>query len=140
MTGRTLRLLLAVVLVAVAGAALAAGTSTEAAGIPAHRGWLSVVPPLLAITLALAVRQVVVALLLGLWVGAAIVAGNPWTAFLRVGDTYLVGALADGSHAAIILFSTLLGGMVGILSRSGAHAGRLPFLTPGMLSRRICWA
>ena len=136
MTGRTVRLLVAVVLVAATGAALAAGTSAESTGIPAHRGWLSVVPPLLAITLALAVRQVVVALLLGLWVGAAIVAGNPWTAFLRVGDTYLVGALADGSHAAIIIFSALLGGMVGILSRSGATAGIVHWLAGRVVGRR----
>ncbi|MFH2051935.1 MAG: Na+/H+ antiporter NhaC family protein [bacterium] len=86
-------------------------------------GWLSVVPPVLAITLALVTRQVLVALVLGIWVGAAILEGNPFTAFLRVGDRYLVGALADGSHASIVLFSTTLGGMVGVLSRGGATAG-----------------
>ena len=90
---------------------------------PTHRGWLSILPPLLAIGLALAARQVIVALLVGLWVGAIIVEGNPLSAFLRVGDRYLVGAIADSSHASIILFTTVLGGMVGVLSRSGATAG-----------------
>ena len=100
------------------------GQSAGASAPPgAGAGWLSVVPPVLAITLALVTRQVLVALLLGIWVGAAILEGNPFTAFLRVGDRYLVGALADSSHASIVLFSTTLGGVVGILSRSGATAG-----------------
>lgn len=86
-------------------------------------GWLSVLPPLIAIGLALVARQVVLALLLGVWVGAFIIHGDPLTAFLRLGDHYLVDALADRSHASIVLFSTILGGMVGILSRSGATDG-----------------
>jgi len=134
--GRCLQLVVVLLLVMAAGAAAAEVAQDTAHTELAHRGWLSVVPPLLAITLALALRQVVVALLLGLWVGAAIVAGNPWTAFLRVGDTYLVGALADDSHAAIIMFSTLLGGMVGILSRSGATAGIVHWLAGRVKGRR----
>lgn len=136
MTRRLLSLLPAAVVAVLAGVALAAAAGEEPSAAAAHRGWLSVVPPLLAISLALAVRQVVVALLLGLWVGAAIVAGNPFTAFLRVGDTYLVGALADDSHAAIIMFSTLLGGMVGILSRSGATGGIVHWLAARVTRRR----
>ena len=41
-------------------------------------------------------RQVIVALVLGVYCGALIVTGHPGSAFLRVGDTYLVGALAEG--------------------------------------------
>lgn len=92
-------------------------------------GWLSILPPLIAIGLALAARQVVLALLLGVWVGAGILYGDPLTAFLRLGDHYLVSALADRSHASIVLFSTILGGMVGVLSRSGATDGVVEFLT-----------
>ncbi|MBU8870091.1 MAG: Na+/H+ antiporter NhaC family protein [Gemmatimonadales bacterium] len=95
--------------------------------------WVSVIPPVLAIGLALLTRQVVVALFLGVWVGAALVEGNPASALLRVGDQYLIGSLADADHAAIILFSTILGGMVGVLSRSGATEGVVHWL-----SKRIC--
>ena len=91
--------------------------------------WISIIPPVLAIGLALLTRQVVVALFLGIWVGASLVEGNPASALLRVGDQYLVGALADASHAAIILFSTILGGMVGVLSRSGATEGVVHWLS-----------
>ncbi|MCB1150060.1 Na+/H+ antiporter NhaC family protein, partial [bacterium] len=79
-------------------------------------GWLSVLPPLIAIGLALATRQVILSLLLGVWVGLTILAGgNPLTAFLTLADTTLVDAVADRSHAAILLFSLCLGGMVGVL-------------------------
>ena len=94
----------------------------------ANHGWLSVIPPILAIGLALITRQVVVALILGVYIGAVIIAGNHFAGFLRVGDTYLVGALADPSHAAIVLFSTILGGMVGVLSGSGATEGIVHWL------------
>ena len=62
--------------------ALAAEETTAVA----HRGWLSVIPPVLAIGLALWKRQVLVALVLGLFTGIVIIEGNPFTAFLRLGD------------------------------------------------------
>jgi Na+/H+ antiporter NhaC len=98
--------------------------------------WISVIPPVLAIGLALLTRQAIVALFLGVWVGASLVEGNPASALLRVGDKYLVGALADASHAAIILFSTILGGMVGVLSRSGATEGVVHWLSRHITGRR----
>jgi Na+/H+ antiporter NhaC len=100
-------------------------------------GWLSLLPPLIAIGLALAARQVILALLLGVWTGALILAGgNPLTALLRTADTILVDALADRSHAAIVLFSTTLGGMVGILSRAGAMDGIVRALSSHVRGRR----
>ena len=99
-------------------------------------GWLSIIPPVLAIGMALVTRQVVVALLLGVYCGSLIITGNPGAAFLRVGDTYLLGALADESHASILLFSTILGGMVGVLSRSGATEGVVHWLSTRVAGRR----
>ncbi len=100
-------------------------------------GWLSILPPLLAIGLALLTRQVLVALFLGVWVGAWILYGwNPGLAFLHVGDRYLVSALAERSHASILIFTCLLGGMIGILSRAGATEGLVQWLTRKVRTRR----
>ncbi|MCP4293074.1 MAG: Na+/H+ antiporter NhaC family protein [bacterium] len=98
--------------------------------------WESIIPPVLAIGLALLTRQVLVAPLLGIWTGAFIIEGNVFFAFLRVGDTYLLNALADKDHASIILFSTILGGMVGVLSRSGATEGIVHWLRQHVRGRR----
>ncbi len=100
-------------------------------------GWLSILPPLIAIGLALWSRQVILSLLLGVWMGALILTHwNPVSAFMLVADTYLVDALADRSHAAIVLFSITLGGMVGILSRSGAADGIVAALASRITGRR----
>jgi Na+/H+ antiporter NhaC len=87
-------------------------------------GWLSIVPPLVAIGLALLFRNVLVALFLGVFSGALILfEWNPISAFARSIDTFIAPAVADGDHAKIIVFSVLLGGMVGIISRSGGTEG-----------------
>ena len=94
---------------------------TEVRVIP---GWLSVVPPLVAIVLALLFKDVLVSLFLGVFAGALILAGgNPVSAFARSIDGFVSSALADESHAKILIFSTLLGGMVGIISKSGGTRG-----------------
>ncbi len=106
------------------GAAAAAAFTLRAVA-----GWTTLVPPLLAIALALLLRQVVPALLAGIWIGAAIGYGGPFTGFLRTLDAYLVGVLVDRDHIEIILFSMLLGGMVGIVTRAGGMAGLVDVLS-----------
>lgn len=48
---------------------------------------------------------------------------NPFIGFLRALDKYLLGAIADSSHAAIIVFSVCLGGMIGVINRTGGMQG-----------------
>lgn len=89
--------------------------------------WVSITPPLLAIALALAFRQVIPALFLGVWLGAWAVndfsLAGLWTGLLESFQVYLLGAFADSDHAAVILFSLMIGGMVGIISRNGGMHG-----------------
>ena len=94
-------------------------------------GWLSLVPALVAIALALIFKEVVVSLFFGVWFGALFVAGlNPLAATFRSVDTFIVPALADPDHAAILVFSALLLGMVGVMSRSGGTQGIVEALSP----------
>ncbi|TKJ40304.1 sodium:proton antiporter [candidate division LCP-89 bacterium B3_LCP] len=87
-------------------------------------GFRSILPPLLAILLALISREVILALVGGIWLGASFLAdGNLIAGLLRTLDTHLVGALANEDHAFILLFSLTLGGMVGIIGASGGAAG-----------------
>lgn len=89
-------------------------------------GWVSVAPPVLAIVIALLLRNVVPALLLGVWLGAAALKSfTPAGIFVGLLDSfqvYVTRALADPDHAAIILFSLMIGGMVGIITRNGGMA------------------
>ncbi|MDQ3555942.1 MAG: Na+/H+ antiporter NhaC family protein, partial [Gemmatimonadota bacterium] len=94
-------------------------------------GWVSIVPPLLAIVLALIFREVVISLFAGVWLGAFLWTGlNPFSAVLRTVDRFALPALADSDHAAIIIFSLLIGGMVGVIGRNGGTYGIVERLSP----------
>jgi len=87
-------------------------------------GILSILPPLLAIVFALSFREVIVALFSGVWLGALFLYDfRPFAAFLRVVDHYYLQAMTDRTHALIIMFSLILGGMVGVVYRSGGMHG-----------------
>ncbi len=92
--------------------------------------WWSVLPPTLAIVLALVARQVVASLFLGIWLGTTILAGDPVTGMLRLVDTNIRESLADSDHVSILVFSLLLGGMVGVMSRGGGTSGVVRKLEP----------
>ena len=86
-------------------------------------GWISIAPPLLAIFIALILRNVIPALIAGIWLGAtALRSFTPMGIFQGLLDgfqIYVVKALSNEDHAAIILFSMMIGGMVGIITRNG---------------------
>lgn len=103
-----------------------AGISTVSQPLRVLPGWLSVTPPLIAILMALLLRNVIPALLVGIWLGAAALRSftpqGIFTGLLDSFQVFVVGALADADHAAIILFSMMIGGMVGIITRNGGMA------------------
>jgi Na+/H+ antiporter NhaC len=91
----------------------------------------SLLPPVVAISLALVFRDVLLSLFVGIWLGATMLAeGHIGAGFLRVVDTYAIGALTDPDKMSIIVFSMLLGGMVGVISRSGGTHGVVEALEP----------
>jgi Na+/H+ antiporter NhaC len=100
---------------------------------PAARTWLSLLPALLAIFGALAFRQVIVALFLGVWLGAWLITGDlafGWfTGLFATIETYLVGALSDEGHVAIILFTLMIGGVVGLIQKNGGTRGIVGLVT-----------
>jgi Na+/H+ antiporter NhaC len=87
-------------------------------------GWLSVVPPVAAILLALISKDVLISLFLGVFSGALILHDwNPFRAFARSVDSIVTPAIADPDHAKILVFTLLLGGMVGVITKSGGTLG-----------------
>jgi Na+/H+ antiporter NhaC len=89
--------------------------------------WTSVLPPLVAIVLALVFRQVLVALFVSIWLGAFLVGGGGigsiFGSFFFTMNEYIVPAAADEDHMAIIMFSLMIGGMIGIISANGGTRG-----------------
>lgn len=90
--------------------------------------WFSIVPPLLAIVLAVWLRNVIIALFAAVYSGAAILAhGDMFQALMKTLDTYVLGEFAplddnghvEFQHLMIIFFTMFLGAMVGVMWQSG---------------------
>ena len=94
-------------------------------------GWLSILPPLLAIVLALVFREVIISLFLGIFLGAGILSvhltgsflGGLGGGFLSVIDHYILDSLNDRDHLSVIVFSLLIGGIVAVITRNGGMQG-----------------
>lgn len=85
--------------------------------------WISLLPPLVAIALALITREVIISLFAGIWIGALFYASmNPFAGTAE-SFGFVIEATADADHMSIIIFSLLLGGMVGVMSRGGGTKG-----------------
>ncbi|MDH5454923.1 MAG: Na+/H+ antiporter NhaC family protein [Gammaproteobacteria bacterium] len=110
----------------VAGIEVTAGTATATRELRVIPGWVSVLPAILAITIALTLRNVIPALLLGLWVGATALRSFTFEGagrgLLDSFQVFVTSAIADFDRASIILFTMMIGGMVGIITRNGGMA------------------
>jgi len=102
--------------------AVAEDTAPVAAG-----SWIAIIPPLLTIAVALIIKRVIPALFLGIWVGAWVINDfglvGIWTGLLDTFQVFVANALSNPDHAAIVLFSMMVGGMVSIISRNGGMQG-----------------
>jgi hypothetical protein len=92
-------------------------------------GWLSLLPPLIAIVLALIFKEVLSSLFIGIFIGAATIGfygggiSGIFAAFFTVLDHYILDALLDPGHASVILFSVIIGSIVAIISKNGGMQG-----------------
>ncbi len=87
-------------------------------------GWLSLVPPLVAIALAILTRRTLISLLVGIITGAIILqGGNPITGLWSAGADYLWVKATDWDKLHVYGFTLLTGGMIGLVSASGGMRG-----------------
>lgn len=99
--------------------------------------WFSIIPPLIAILFALIFKEVFTALFIGILVGTTTIFWYQDTALIpaifkgmfAIVDTYVLDALTEGGHMAIIIFSMLIGAMVNIITRNGGMKGIVNILS-----------
>ncbi len=86
-------------------------------------GWLSILPPIIAIGLAIRTKQVYFSLGLYIWLGWTILShGNPVTGLIQSVDVF-VSSATDPDNARTLLFSALIGAMILFTQRSGGMEG-----------------
>ena len=98
---------------------------------------MSILPPLVAILMALLLKEVISSLFLGILTGTFLMSlyggCGPLEALgsglLRVVDTYVVGSLYDSDHVKIIVFTLLIGGMVKVITVNGGMRGIVNWLS-----------
>ena len=83
-----------------------------------HMGIVSIVPPVLAIVLAIWTKRVYFSLFVGIVVGILIYTASIGATLIEVTET-MVGNLSDDWNARVMLFTVLLGGLLGIMYSSG---------------------
>ncbi len=101
---------------------VADGGASSTIEVPTLPGALTLLPALLAIALALITREVLLSLFGGVWLGALLIHQSFFLSFPRSLDV-VVAVTADQDKLKIIIFTMLMGGMVGIISRNGGTRG-----------------
>ena len=94
----------------------------EDATTPFAGTFWSLLPPIVAIVLALISKEVYSSLFLGCLVGALLVSNyHPWETLVQLveGDNGIVTTVADSGNIAIIVFLVVLGIMVDLMNKTG---------------------
>ncbi len=85
--------------------------------------WIVLLPPVVAIGLAMWTRQIYLSLFAGLWLGTTILAGgNPVLGLRELADQ-IVTVFTTESNARILVFCLLVGGLVALVQASGGVQG-----------------
>ncbi|MGO1922808.1 MAG: Na+/H+ antiporter NhaC family protein [Jeotgalicoccus sp.] len=100
-------------------------------------GFLSLLPPLLAIIIAIITKQTVVALFLGVWFGATVMnEWNPVSGFTYTVNEIMVPSIADPWNASLILLVVFTGGFINVLRTTGAGQAFGEFATRKVNTRQ----
>lgn len=97
-------------------------------------GWVSVLPPVIAIALAIWSKQVYLSLGLFIWMGWTIMnSWNPVAGLVQSVDT-MVAVVGDPDNARVLMFSSLIGAMIVLTQRSGGMAGFVSWAASSRIS------
>lgn len=108
-------------------------------------GFLSIVPPILTIIVALYTRNVIVALIVGIFSGSLIIAGfNPFYAMFDAIENQVLAEFTNGTQSQVLITMMVIGGFVKLLEVSGgakAFARRmLTIVSTRAKAQLLAWA
>ena len=91
-------------------------------------GWLSILPPLIAIILAIKTRQVFLSLFLGIVVGWIIISGgNIMIGFVNSIQS-IIDVFKDAGNTRVIIFCALVGALISLTQANGGVQGFVDFI------------
>ena len=90
--------------------------------------WLSVLPPVLAIVLAIGSKQVILSLFAGIWMGHTLLNQfNPLAGVVNSLDG-IINVFTDPGDARVLVFTLLIGPLIATIERSGGVRGFVHYL------------
>ena len=94
----------------------------------ADPSWYSVLPPVIAIVLAIWTKQVILSLFAGIWMGSSLLNGFDPFAGAVEGVNGIIRVFADAGDARVLVFTLLIGSLIATIEYSGGVRGFVHFL------------
>ncbi len=125
---------LIVIVLCMVAVMVAAAITTTADSV--QQTFWALVPPLIAIVLALVTKEVYSALFVGIIAGGLLYSGFSFEGtVVHVFQDGLIASLADSSHVGILIFLVILGAMVSLMNKAGGSAAFGRWATSHIKSR-----
>jgi Na+/H+ antiporter NhaC len=108
--------------------------------------WYSVLPPLLAIVLAIWSKQVIPSLFAGIWMGHTLLSQFNPLAGLAAGLDGMINVFTDPGDARVLIFTLLVGSLIATIERTGGVRGFVQYLEArrwvhnGLRAQILAWA
>ena len=100
----------------------------------------SLLPPIIAIALAIATRKVILSLAIGVLIGAVLLASasseSKWVDGLAIFGQTMWESISDIYHLEVVVFTLLMGAMVGVMESGGSMRSLIAWISRRIRSRR----
>jgi len=90
--------------------------------------WYSILPPILAIVLAIWTKQVILSLFAGIWIGTTILSGFNPLAGVTAGLDAIINVFTDPGDTRVLIFTLIIGALIATIEHSGGVRGFVHFL------------
>ncbi len=108
--------------------------------------WYSVLPPIIAIILAIWTKQVILSLFAGIWMGFTLLNGfNPLTG-VTAGLDGIINVFTDPGDTRVLVFTLLIGSLIATIEHTGGVRGFVHYLESrrwvhnGVRAQILAWA
>ena len=90
--------------------------------------WMSILPPLLAIVLAIITRQVILSLSVGIWIGFCLLESVNPLAGIGLALDGIVNVFSDAGDTRVLMFTLIIGGLIATMEKLGGVRGFIHLL------------
>jgi len=90
--------------------------------------WMSILPPLLAIALAIITRQVILSLSMGIWIGFCLLESVNPLAGIGLALDGIVNVFSDPGDTRVLMFTLIIGGLIATIEKLGGVRGFIHLL------------